>query len=131
MKELSPAESQRKSLLPIFVIFFCWVFIVVAILGFLIVTILSIMEMKYIIYFREYIIILPLLMFFILLGLTSFNLLRGKKRGVYLGIIQGLIGLLLSVIYLINDINIIIFAIILGISINWTLIMFKIKDRWL
>ena len=62
---------------------------------------------------------------------ADLNLLRGKKRGVYLGIIQGLIGLLLSVIYLINDINIIIFAIILGISINWTLIMFKIKDRWL
>ena len=133
MKQLSPAEVQRILLLPIWIRVYCWFFIAVAILGFLTSLPLSFTDLSAMLYFGYYLIVIFLWALLAFIIITSFGLLRGKRWGIYLGIIQGLIGLLLAAVGIFNGDNtrIIVSIIIALIFIPWTLAMLKVKNSWL
>ena len=76
---------------------------------------------------------LVLIILFAFLGLTGYSLLWGKKWGIYLGVIQGLIGSTVPVVTTILAFMQGGFGVPLEIIlfIPWTIKMFKIKNSWL
>jgi len=138
--KLSPEATQRKALLPKWVRFFCWIFFLFLIFSpFLLLGLFINANVSLAIYGFSYygqgfsLYALVLIILFAFLGLTGYSLLWGKKWGIYLGVIQGLIGSTVPVVTTILAFMQGGFGVPLEIIlfIPWTIKMFKIKNSWL
>lgn len=138
--KLSPIQSYRKSLLPTWLKVFCWIFFVVLIFSlFFGVVLFTGGDLSLMIYGLAYsgsainAYAIMLWLFFMLMGLSGYALIWGQKWGIYIGIIQGLIGIFVPIVVLIlallNQSFTIPIELILFIP--WTIKLFKIKNKWL
>lgn len=139
--KLSQNAQLRKSLLPKWIRFFCWIFLVFGFFGTFISLLGSIFAVGgnmnlYGLYYSgsglNIYALIFIIMFFVL-GLSSYGLLWGKKWGINIGILQGVIGIIMPLITTIWSFKFGVFRapLELILFIPWVIIMFKIKNQWL
>jgi hypothetical protein len=138
---LSPEASRRKALLPKWMIILIWMVFIVAILMIPFGLLGAILPVKmnismYGIHYAGYgfnVYVLLMLILCSILALSCFGLLWGKKWGIYLGIVQSIIGIIFPIIAMVvyfdpNNIDVPLGPII---SIFLAVKLFKIKTDWL